>query len=176
MEPPPPPYCRPSFAVSSVVTHVRVRVRWGERPQVLEKMTQGKVSSVFSNKPPPPAHPLLPPVLCRPSVTQCPCPCVRARVSVSAPVCLVSARAACAYCSQVMEHLPPGEDVYGLSTVEEALRSAFKSADEYVVTQTPYGNEGSCAVSVTVHCDREGKVSIISCNLGDSRCARSLWW
>lgn len=70
---------------------------------------------------------------------------------------------------QVMDHLPPGDDVYGLSTVEEALRAAFKCADDYVVTQTPYGNEGSCAVSVTVHCDREGKVSIISCNLGDSR-------
>eukprot|EP00903_Cladosiphon_okamuranus_P015436 g14257.t1 len=73
----------------------------------------------------------------------------------------------------VMDHLPPGDDVYGLSTVEEALRAAFKCADDYVVTQTPYSNEGSCAVSVTVHCDREGKVSIISCNLGDSRAVLS---
>lgn len=70
---------------------------------------------------------------------------------------------------QVMDHLPPGDDVYGLETVEKALRSAFECADKYVVTQTPYGNEGSCAVSVTIHCDRNGKVSIISCNLGDSR-------
>ncbi|CAN0538733.1 unnamed protein product [Ectocarpus sp. 12 AP-2014] len=69
----------------------------------------------------------------------------------------------------VMDHLPPGDDVYRLETVQEALRSAFKCADDYVITQTPYGNEGSCAVSVTIHCDREGKVSIISCNLGDSR-------
>eukprot|EP00752_Nemacystus_decipiens_P008578 g7659.t2 len=73
----------------------------------------------------------------------------------------------------VMDHLPPGDGVYGLSTVEDALRAAFKCADDYVVTQTPYGNEGSCAVSVTVHCDREGKVSIISCNLGDSRAVLS---
>ncbi|CAM9919234.1 unnamed protein product [Ectocarpus sp. 12 AP-2014] len=73
----------------------------------------------------------------------------------------------------VMDHLPPGDDVYRLETVQEALRSAFKCADDYVITQTPYGNEGSCAVSVTIHCDREGKVSIISCNLGDSRAVLS---
>lgn len=74
-----------------------------------------------------------------------------------------------------MDHLPPGDDVYGLKTVEQALRLAFKSADDYVVTQTPYGNEGSCAVSVTIHCDRDGKVSIISCNLGDSRCGAAVF-
>lgn len=69
-----------------------------------------------------------------------------------------------------MENLPPeGHDAYELSTVERALREAFKSADDYVTRQTPYCNEGSCAVSVTVHCDREGKASIISCNVGDSR-------
>ncbi|CAN0004949.1 unnamed protein product, partial [Laminaria digitata] len=72
-----------------------------------------------------------------------------------------------------MENLPPGADLYDVPTVERALKAAFKSADDYVVTQTPYGNEGSCAVAVTVHCDRDGKASIISCNLGDSRAVLS---
>lgn len=59
--------------------------------------------------------------------------------------------------------------MYDVETVERALKAAVKSADDYVVTQTPYGNEGSCAVAIAVHCDRDGKASIISCNLGDSR-------
>ena len=73
--------------------------------------------------------------------------------------------------SQFTDNLPAGKDVvYDLSVVERALREAYKTADDYVLKQTPYSNEGSCAVSVTVHCDRDGKASIISCNVGDSRC------
>lgn len=72
---------------------------------------------------------------------------------------------------QFMENLPAGEDdTYDLSTVTRALRDAYKTADDYVLNETPYANEGSCAVSVTVHCGRNGKASIISCNVGDSRC------
>lgn len=71
-----------------------------------------------------------------------------------------------------MDHLPPGADAYDVKSIEVALQAAFKSADDYVVRHTPYGNEGSCAVSVTVHCDQDGKASLISANLGDSRCLR----
>lgn len=75
-----------------------------------------------------------------------------------------------------MDNLPPGADAYDVKTVERALKAAYKTADDYVITQTPYGTEGSCAVSVTVHCDREGKASIISANLGDSRFVGNLFF
>lgn len=50
-------------------------------------------------------------------------------------------------------------------------QAAFKSVDDYVIKQAPYQHQGSTAVAVVIHCDREGKSSIISCNVGDSRYA-----
>ncbi|CAN0373670.1 unnamed protein product [Ascophyllum nodosum] len=73
-----------------------------------------------------------------------------------------------------MENLSSnGSDAYDVKTVEQALRAAYQAVDKYVTTQTSFYNEGSCAVSVTVHCDRQGKVSLISCNVGDSRAVLS---
>ncbi|CAN0434909.1 unnamed protein product, partial [Ascophyllum nodosum] len=60
-----------------------------------------------------------------------------------------------------MENLSSnGSDAYDVKTVEQALRAAYQAVDKYVTTQTSFYNEGSCAVSVTVHCDRQGKVSL----------------
>ena len=72
---------------------------------------------------------------------------------------------------QFMENLSSkGHDAHDQKTVEQALKAAYQAVDKYVTTQTSFCDEGSCAVSVTVHCDRQGKVSLISCNVGDSRC------
>ena len=72
-----------------------------------------------------------------------------------------------------MENLPSeGKDAYDLAAVKQALKLAYEISDNYVTTQTSYCNEGSCAVSVTVHCDRQGKASITSGNVGDSRCLK----
>ncbi|CAM9311093.1 unnamed protein product [Discosporangium mesarthrocarpum] len=57
--------------------------------------------------------------------------------------------------------------------MENALQAAFLSVDTYATEQQPFQFQGSTAVAVVIHVDGQGKGSIISANVGDSRAVLS---
>ncbi|CAM9532733.1 unnamed protein product, partial [Phaeothamnion confervicola] len=75
--------------------------------------------------------------------------------------------------AQVFQAHLPTDEVCSQDAAVEALRAAFKRVDDEVLQVRHWSYQGSTAVAMVLHRDGQGRRSIITANVGDSRAVLS---